>query len=68
MSLAVPATLLDETGEAIAAVTLALVATHAQHFGLADEIAEDDCAVAGHRSDLKIATGIATGPVDIGRY
>jgi hypothetical protein len=44
--LGIPATLIDETGEA--AVTPALTATHAQYIELADEITEDDGTVAGH--------------------
>ena len=35
-------------GEAITAIAPALAATHAQHVELADEVTEDDCAVAGH--------------------
>ena len=40
--------LIDETIQPITAVAPALLAGHAQHIELADEIAEDDCAVAGH--------------------
>jgi hypothetical protein len=46
--LAIAATPLDETIQPITAVASALLTTHAQHIELADEIAEDDCAVAGH--------------------
>ena len=35
-------------GEAVAAITPALGATHEQQIELTDEIAEDDGAVAGH--------------------
>jgi hypothetical protein len=41
-------TLLDEAVQPITTVAPALLATHAQEVELADEIAEDDCAVAGH--------------------
>ena len=34
--------------EPIAAIAHTLLTTHAQYIELADEIAEDDCAVAGH--------------------
>ena len=47
-NLAIMATLIDEAGEAVAAITPALLAGHAQQIELDDEIAEDDCAVAGH--------------------
>jgi hypothetical protein len=33
----------------IAAITPALVASDPQHIKLADQISEDDCAVAGHQ-------------------
>jgi hypothetical protein len=46
--LAITATLIDEAGEAVAAIAPALLTTHAQQIELANEIAEDDCAVAGH--------------------
>jgi hypothetical protein len=39
---------IDELGKAVAAVTPALVASYAQHIELADQVTEDDCAVAGH--------------------
>ena len=45
--LAVAATLLNQAAQAIATIASAFVAGNAQHFGLADEIAEDDRAVAG---------------------
>jgi hypothetical protein len=45
--LGAPAPLIDETGQTIAAVSPTLAASHAQHIELADEITEDDCAVAG---------------------
>jgi hypothetical protein len=41
------ATLLNEAVQSVAAVALALVATHAQDIDLADEIAEYDGTVAG---------------------
>ena len=44
----IPATLIDEAGQTIAAVTPALVTSNAQHIELADEISEYDCAFAGH--------------------
>lgn len=46
--LGIAAPLVDKPGEAIAAISPALLAGHAQHIELADEIAEDDCAVARH--------------------
>ena len=46
--LGVAATLLDESIQPITAIAPALGAGHAQHIELADEIAEYDCAVAGH--------------------
>ena len=46
--LAVAAAPLNQTIEPIAAITLALFTAHAKQLELADEIAEDDCAVAGH--------------------
>jgi hypothetical protein len=46
--LGVAATLTNEAGQDIVAIAPALLTTHAQHIELADEIAEDDCAVAGH--------------------
>ena len=36
---------------------------HAQHFELADEITEDDCAVAGHCSIEQIHSKRSTGPL-----
>ena len=45
--LGIAATLLNEAVQSVAAVALALVATHAQHIELADEIAEYDGTVAG---------------------
>ena len=38
----------NETGHDIAAIPPTFLTSDAQHFELADEIAEDDCAVAGH--------------------
>ena len=46
--LGITATLIDEAGEAIAAVTPALGTSNAKHIELADKITEYDCAVAGH--------------------
>jgi hypothetical protein len=34
--------------QSITAVTPALVASDPQHIELADQISEDDCAIAGH--------------------
>src|SRR5262245_35450830 len=45
---AVAATLVDQLGETIATIAPAFVTGHAQHIELADQIAEDDCAVVGH--------------------
>jgi hypothetical protein len=44
------ATLLDETIQPITAIAPAFLTTHAQHIELADQIREDDCAVAGHHT------------------
>ena len=46
--LGVAATLLNQTVQPITTIAPTLVAAHAQHIELADEIAECDCAVAGH--------------------
>jgi hypothetical protein len=46
---AVTATLVDQLGQAITAIAPAFLTGHAQHIELANEIAEDDCAVAGHQ-------------------
>jgi hypothetical protein len=46
--LRVPATLTNETGYDIAAIPSTFLTSDAQHFGRANEIAEYDCAVAGH--------------------
>ena len=46
--LGIAATLLNETVQAITTIAPALLTGHAQHIELADEIAEYDCAVAGH--------------------
>ena len=46
--LCITATLLDETVQLITAIAPALLTGYSQHIELADEIAEDDCAVAGH--------------------
>ena len=43
----VPATLLDETAQAVTTIAPTLFAGDAQHIELADEVAEDGCAVAG---------------------
>ena len=48
--LAITATLLDETAQAVTTIAPALVAGDAQHIEFADEIAEDGCAVAGHHT------------------
>ena len=48
--LGIAATLLDETARAVTTIAPALVAGDAQHIELADEIAEYDCAVAGHHT------------------
>jgi hypothetical protein len=50
--LSIAATLIDEAGQTITAITPAFVTAHAQHIELADEIAEYDCAVrAMHQYD-----------------
>ena len=41
-------TLLDETVQTITAITPTFLTSDAQHIELADEVAEDDCTVAGH--------------------
>ena len=48
MSLASPATVLDEAMQSKRAVAPTFLASNAHKIGLADEISEDDCAVAGH--------------------
>jgi hypothetical protein len=48
--LGIAATLTNETGEDIAAIPPTLFAGDAQHIELTDEIAEEDCAVAGHHT------------------
>ena len=48
MSLAITATLLNETMQPVTTIASTFVATHAQHIELADKVAEDGCAVAGH--------------------
>jgi hypothetical protein len=45
--LAVAATIIDQALHLIATIAAAFLTGDAQHFELADEIAEDDCAVAG---------------------
>jgi hypothetical protein len=40
--------LLDQALHSVTTGPLALAANHAQHIELADQIAEDGCAVAGH--------------------
>ena len=46
--LGIAAALRNETVQSITTIAPALLTTHAQDIELADEIAEDDCAVAGH--------------------
>jgi len=46
--LAVAATISDQALHLIAARTTTLIARHPKVIELADEVAEDDCAVAGH--------------------
>jgi hypothetical protein len=46
--LGIAATVTNETGHDIAAIPRTFLTSDAQHFGLAEEIAEDDCAVAGY--------------------
>ena len=62
--LAVAATFLNQAARVTATIAPAFVTAHARQIELADEIAEDDCAVAGH--GFKIATGIATERVNTG--
>ena len=50
----VAATFLDETIKPITAVAPAFGTGHAQHIELADEVAEDDCAVARHSDHDRI--------------
>ena len=64
-------TLLDEAVQPITTVAPALLATHAQEVELADEIAEDDCAVAGHFALEILPPGLppnASILADIERY
>jgi len=44
----IAATIIDQAGQAIAASAAALLTGHPQHVELADQITEDDCAVAGY--------------------
>ena len=54
--LGIAATFLDEPREEVATISAAFGTVHAQHIELADEVAEDDCAVAGHGAkELKMA-------------
>jgi hypothetical protein len=50
--LCVPATLLDQPINTIAASASAFLTVDVQHIELADKIAEYDCAVAGHASHV----------------
>jgi hypothetical protein len=58
---AVTATLIDQTAKAIATGPATLVTGHAQDIEPACQIAEDDCAVAGH-------DGIIARPALDGRF
>ena len=44
----IAAPFVDEAGKPVAAIAFALVAVDAQHVEFADQVSEDDCAVAGH--------------------
>ena len=52
--LCLPATLLNQTIKTVATGATALLTVDVQHIELADEITENDCAVAGH-SEINIA-------------
>jgi len=66
--LGIAATLINETFQAVTTIAPARATTHAQCIELAEEIAECDCAVAGHGLfKCKFATGIATGLAKTGR-
>ena len=56
--LGIATTFFDETIHRITAVAPALFASNAQHIELADEIAEYDCAVAGHGDHHRTASAI----------
>src|SRR5262249_29625155 len=45
-------TTLDHAVQSVTAITPALVASHPQQIELADQISEDDCAIAGHKRPL----------------
>jgi len=59
--LCVPATVLNQTIKMVATGATALLTVHVQHIEFADEIAEDDCAVAGHGAMIAWETWRASG-------
>jgi hypothetical protein len=56
--LSVTASIIDEANDPVATRPATLVTSHAQHIELADKITEDDCAVAGHGGNHRIAANI----------
>ena len=45
-----------QAGQDVSALTRTLGATHPQHRQLADEVTEDDCAIAGHIAVTPVVT------------
>ena len=58
LGLARAATILGQAIEPVATGAATLVTGHAQYIELADEIAEDDCTVAGHGDNHRTASAI----------